>query len=245
MEFIYVRSKSDDRSIWTSVVDDDEYRIDTLQPEDVVLDIGMHTGSFCHRAWLAGSQRIYGYEVDTENYRLAQANVGGRAQIANCAVVRSDDRKSDPVYYTGYVPMEHELNTGVGTIFGHEGAPIKTLCLDDIIALTGMGVRLMKLDTEGSEWPILYTSQRLHLVREIVGEWHLNHPEIEEQFGLPPCNLQALADHLRTWGFLARFYAREEDMPNPVVGYFRATRVSINDPWRIGEGRRLLCESAS
>ena len=45
MKLVYVRDKSDDLSIWSAVVNDDEYRIDPLAPEDIVLDIGMHTGS--------------------------------------------------------------------------------------------------------------------------------------------------------------------------------------------------------
>ena len=33
-------------------------------------------------------------------------------------------------------------------------------------------MRLLKLDCEGAEWPILLTSRRLHLIDEIVGEFH-------------------------------------------------------------------------
>jgi hypothetical protein len=39
-------------------------------------------------------------------------------------------------------------------------------------------VRLLKLDCEGAEWPILLTSQRLGLIDEICGEFH----EIGGQF---------------------------------------------------------------
>ena len=236
MNFVYVRDHSDDRSVWTSVVDDDEYRIDAIAPEDVVLDIGMHTGSFCARAYLAGSRRIYGFEVDADNYNLATVNVGRFAQVHHCAIVRSDDRKDDPLYYTGHVPMEHELNTGVGTVFGTEGVEVPTVPLDEILEQFE-GVRLIKIDAEGSEWPILYTSKRLRQVEEIVGEWHLNHPEIQARFGLPPCTLDYLCADMRWTGFEARCYAREEDMPNPIVGYFRAKRHALDDPWRIGDGR--------
>lgn len=245
MNFVYVRDKSDDRSIWTSVVNDDEYRIDALAPEDIVLDIGMHTGSFCARAYLAGARRIYGFEVDSDNFRLAQMNVGTFASLYNVAVVRSDDGAEDPLYYTGHIPMEHELNTGVGTVFGDEGDPVPTAPLDTVLAQMGE-VRLVKLDTEGSEWPILYTSQRLSQVVEFVGEWHLNHEGLAERFDLPPCTLAELCEHFAQNGFTARCYARDEDMPTPVVGYFRAMRRDVlaeDDPWRIGEARTLVCAS--
>lgn len=239
MNFVYLRRKSDDKSIWSSVVHDDEYRIDALQPEDVVLDIGMHTGSFCARAYLAGARRIYGFEVDAENFSLAQMNVGGFASLYNCAVVRSDERRDDPVYYTGHVPMSHELNTGVGTVFGDQGVPIPTTPLDDVLAQLPV-VRLVKIDTEGSEYPILMTSRRLRNVQEIVGEWHLNHPGIASLMGMPEWTLEHLRDSLNSEGHTTRFYARDEDMPNPVVGYFRSVRreaLAEDDPWRIGEGR--------
>lgn len=241
MNFVYVRDRSDDRSVWTSVLNDDEYRIDNLKPDDIVLDIGMHTGSFCARAYVAGSRIIYGFEVDTENFRLAQANVGTLAQVHNAAVVRSDDRRGDPVYYTGHIPMSHELNTGVGTIFGESGTPAPTVSLDEILAQLP-SIRLMKLDTEGSEYPILYTSTYLFKVQEMVGEWHLNHTDIGARWGIGEVSLEELKARLTQDDFEVRFYAREEDMPNPVVGYFRALNVKSkywnpNDPWHIGDGR--------
>lgn len=240
MEFIYVRANSDDRSIWTAVVDDDEYRIDNLKPEDIVLDIGMHTGAFCHRAWLAGSRNIHGFEADIENFRLAQANVKHKAVPYNMAVWRSDVQEA--VLYSGHVAMEHELNTGVGNVLGSAGRVCSTIELDSILGKLGY-VRLMKIDAEGSEWPILYTSKRLPQVQEIVGEWHLNHMHDLEQLGLPACTLPDLRNFLYWQGFDTRFYAREEDMPNPIVGNFRAIRKERDglDPWRIGEGRVLVC----
>ena len=246
MNFVYVRDKSDDRSIWTSVVNDDEYRIGSLAPEDIVLDIGMHTGSFCARAYLAGSRRIYGFEVDEDNFRLAQANVGAFAQLHNYAVVRSDERKTDIVYYTGHVLMEHELNTGVGTVFGSAGRCVDRIAFDDILMQIGDEVRLVKMDCEGSEWPILMTATRLHRVHEIVGEWHLNHLDKEEALELPfPMTLEQLACTLAEDAFTTRFYARAEDMPNPIVGYFRAVNTKWRgwepeDPWVIGVGRERV-----
>ena len=225
MNLIYVREGSDDASIWTSVINDDEYRLEPLMADDVVLDIGMHTGSFCARAYMAGSRRIYGFEVNADNFRLAQANVGSIAQTFNVAVVRSDERKSDPVYYAGYGVD----NTGAGTVFGREGSAVQTASFDDILGETK--VRLVKLDCEGSEFPILYTSKRLAQVQEFIGEWHMNTvTAIEELHGITP-SLELLAKIFADAGFVARFYKRAQDVlpdaiPNP-VGNFRALRRDI------------------
>lgn len=247
LHFVYVVDKSDQRSIWTSVVNDDEYRIGTLLPEDVVVDIGMHTGSFCARAFIAGSRRIYGFEADEDNCRLALANVGGMAQIHHIAVTRSDARKTDPVFYSGHIPMEHELNTGVGNVFAPSGTPVETLDFDDILGQLGP-TRLVKMDCEGSEWPILYTASRLLNVAEFVGEWHLTmRPGFAQEMGLPPCDLNTLRAHMEKEGFLCRFYARTEDMPSPIVGNFRFVRerkASRDGFARDLDGRQIVCGSA-
>jgi hypothetical protein len=56
-------------------------------------------------------------------------------------------------------------------------------------------VRLLKLDCEGSEWPILFTSRRLQQVREIVGEYH----ERETEWGW--CGAVRLQEFLQAQGF--------------------------------------------
>ena len=47
----------------------------------------------------------------------------------------------------------------------------RPVALDDVLADTGR-VRFLKLDAEGSEFPILLTSGRLDLVGAIAGEYH-------------------------------------------------------------------------
>lgn len=213
-------------SIWNSVLRDDEYRIGALNPVDIVLDIGAHTGSFCVRAWSAGSRRVLGFEVGEENFKLARENVRGLDGVAvyKSAVMDTDGRS---LYYTGHIPMEHELNTGVGTVFGsadQASAPIMTF--DSIVGTHE--IRLVKMDCEGSEWPILARSTKQAQVREYVGEWHLNNAAlIEALFGIKP-SLEYLTAIMEASGFEVRFYQRSEDAkegapPNP-VGNFHFVR---------------------
>ncbi len=119
---------------------------------------------------------------------------------------------------------------------------------DEILGQLG-DVRLVKMDCEGSEFPLLYTSQRLAQVQEFVGEWHMNHPQLAEQFGLKPCNLPTLREHMEQAGFECRFYQRAEDIlpgaiPNP-VGNFRFVRrdcLTPNSFARDLEGRAQITE---
>ena len=68
------------------------------------------------------------------------------------------------------------LNTGDGSVIWGEGEPVAKVAFDDVVdRVTNRGrrrVRLLKLDCEGAEWPIVLTSQRLELIDEIVGEFH-------------------------------------------------------------------------
>jgi hypothetical protein len=72
--------------------------------------------------------------------------------------------------------MEGILNTGNGSVVWGGGEPVAKLAFDDIVdAVTNRGesrVRLLKLDCEGAEWPILLTSRRLDRIDEICGEFH-------------------------------------------------------------------------
>ena len=72
--------------------------------------------------------------------------------------------------------MEGIVNTGGGSVVWGVGEPVAKVAFDDVVDLvTNRGehrVRLVKLDCEGAEWPILLTSRRLHLIDEIVGEFH-------------------------------------------------------------------------
>jgi hypothetical protein len=72
--------------------------------------------------------------------------------------------------------MEGIINTGNGSVIWGIGEPVTKVAFDAIIdEVTNHGekrVRLLKLDCEGAEWPILLTSRRLHLIDEICGEFH-------------------------------------------------------------------------
>jgi hypothetical protein len=70
-----------------------------------------------------------------------------------------------------------KANTGGGNVlWSAEGPQVESIALDDVIdRVTKRGrkrVRMLKIDCEGSEFTILMTSRRLHLIDEIAGEFH-------------------------------------------------------------------------
>ncbi len=170
------RPGTEDRAVFDSVVRGNEYGLpDSFGPDDIILDVGMHIGSFCYAALLRGAQHVYGFEADPGNFSQAVANLrvfGDRIHLYPKAVWRSD-RTGDALFH----PSSSGKHTGGGCIlYPLGGRPLEAVPFDDILReVTDNGkkrVKLVKMDCEGSEFPILLTSRMLHLIDEIRGEYH-------------------------------------------------------------------------
>jgi FkbM family methyltransferase len=188
------RSGTLDQAIFNGVVGHNEYRLpERFAPGDIVIDVGAHIGSFAQAVLARGCDNVYAIEADRTNFEIAAEYLkphieNGHLQLAWGAAWRSD-RNTDELRFDGYHPfpksftgMEGILNTGNGSVVWGLGEPVAKVAFDEIVdRMTNNGqhrVRLLKLDCEGAEWPILLTSQRLGLIDEICGEFH----EIGGQF---------------------------------------------------------------
>jgi len=174
--------------IFDGVVALDEYRLpERFEPDDVVVDVGAHIGSFAYAVVLRGGKHVWSIEPDRTNCVSAAEHLRpyvdrGFVRLMHAAVWRSDPN-DDELRFDGYHAfpqsypgMEGIVNTGNGSVVWGLGEPVAKIAFDDVVDLaTSRGerrVRLLKLDCEGAEWPILLTSRRLHLIDEIVGEFH-------------------------------------------------------------------------
>ncbi len=229
----YFREGTGDWYIFYEVYLDNEYRLPaSLSPEDVVIDIGMHIGSFSFAALSRGAGRVYSFEVDQSNFDMAARNLkvfGDRAKIFRKAVWRSD-RTGDSLYAFGKLPE----NTGGGCILWmQDGEKLETVGLDDVIdEATDHGrkrVKVMKIDCEGSEFPILLTSRKLHLIDTICGEYHeiyddsIRHgpiPETARVAGVEKFDRHAIVRCLEQAGFQVTV----EPTEGSNLGLFFATR---------------------
>lgn len=182
------RSGTLDQAIYNAVVIHNEYRLPScFAPADVVVDIGGHIGSFAEAVLSRGCRNVTCIEPDRANFDIAAGYLkphieNGSLELVAGAAWRSDIN-GDELRLDGYHPfpksftgMQGILNTGNGSVIWGRGEPVEKIAFDDIVdRATGHGerrVRLLKLDCEGAEWPILLTSQRLHLIDEICGEFH-------------------------------------------------------------------------
>jgi|GEM_PF-758276 FkbM family methyltransferase len=211
----------------------------TFAPEDVILDIGAHVGIFSYLCYQRGARNIHAYEAEVKNFERLAQSVGDLAGIYphHLAVFRSDLTGVNTLRHPGYCGA----NTGGGTVlFCGQSADLKTQTITveqptiqrtDVIALDEIlrkfaRVRLMKLDCEGSEFPILLTSRLLERVEQIVGEYHEMEPALYARLDpaaqLPNFSVyrvEHLVAHLEQCGFQVRVRAASSHL-----GSLRATR---------------------
>lgn len=173
------RPGTSDEETFIQVVVRNEYRLPpAFQPDDLIVDVGAHIGCFSYAAMLRGARRVYAFEPDPANFAQASRNLrrfGDRVHLERSAVWRSD--VVIPQLALGRVDTNL---AGVSALWGGAASTGQSLApavrLDDVLqALTGGGrtrVRLLKIDCEAAEFPILLTAHRLDLVDEICGEYH-------------------------------------------------------------------------
>jgi FkbM family methyltransferase len=226
---LHFREGTGDWFIFYDVYFHNSYELpEQFEPDDVVIDIGTHIGSLAYLALVRGAGRVYGFEPDRSNFEVARRNLqvfGDRACLSNQAVWRSD-RSSDAVF----APAPPPGNSGGGCLLWSEkGAPAEVVALDAVLDQVTEGgnrrVRLLKIDCEGAEFPILLTSRKLHLVDQIAGEYHelVGNPVPERALvpGVARYDCAAITTYLEKAGFHVRVVP---DLRSPGLGLFFATR---------------------
>jgi FkbM family methyltransferase len=217
-----------DHLVWADVNEKNEYELpDAFAPTDVVVDIGAHVGSFSFACLRRGAGAVVAFEPDADNFGMASLNLsrfGARARVVPAAVWRSDV----PAGKLALRASVDAANTGGGGVVG-TGGTIDAVPFDDALAdiLARARVsraRLLKLDCEGSEYPILLTSRLLHLVDEIRGEYHESNQPVPDWARVGDAtryDRHTLRATLEARGF--RVVTRQHTS-NPNIGLFFATR---------------------
>ena len=195
-----------------------EYNIKNFEENDVVIDLGCHIGSFSLLAHKKGSRRIFSFEALKYNYELATENLKStNVNLQNLAVWRSDIDVETIEFDTNI----KDWNTGMGTVVQNKNSQIisvKTIKFDTFLS-DFQEVRFLKVDIEGSEYPVLYTSKQLHKIHEIAGEFH----ELEQnQINGYNFDRQGLKRFLEDNGFEVEI---EEAYWSNTCGFFNAKKI--------------------
>src|SRR6185295_14893401 len=96
-----------DQTIFNDVVLFNEYQLPPrFGPDDVVIDVGTHIGSFAHAVLSRGCGKVYCVEADRTNFQIAAEHLrpdieNGRVELVRGAVLRSD-RNADALRFDGY-----------------------------------------------------------------------------------------------------------------------------------------------
>jgi len=230
---LHMRPGTLDRYIYEQVVECNEYGLpDRFDPADVVVDVGVHIGAFALAALQRGCSHVHGIEADRENLRIATDNLRryidqGEVTLTYGAAWRSDSN-DDHLSFQGYPSYGDTLNTGGGRVLpSRNGEPVPKINFDEfLLGATQVGeqrVRFVKLDCEGSEWPIIFTSKRFDLVDEIAGEFHEHAADSDEVYSGLTCedlgrtlSEQGFDVTLHAYPFRVHFFRR--------IGLFTAKR---------------------
>lgn len=233
-DFFFIRPETNDFNIFDSVVQHNEYQLpERLKHDDVIIDIGAHIGSFTYAALTRGAARVYAYEAHPINYVVAARNLerfGDRAVCRELAVWRSDS--AGETLFNDPLANYSKPNTGgFSVVYNDFGLAVKSVGLDEILLEASEGltrpVRLLKIDCEGAEYPILFTSKYLAVVKEMCGEYHEIPSEIvpprARVEGYEEFNRHTLKKFLEAQGFSVDL------MPHGTAdGIFHARRKSVS-----------------
>jgi FkbM family methyltransferase len=240
MRFCF-REGTNDSLIFEGIFKYNEYKLsERFSENDIIIDIGAHIGFSIYAFIQRGARHIYAYEADFENYEMAidhlKDYIDQRAVLLTWGAVWRSDVPEKVLYYSGNFVENELLNTGGGNVIWHtQGNTVPAIPFDAVVLhatkKAQRRIRLLKLDCEGSEWPILFTSSTLHLIDEICGEFH----EIGGKYdaSIPPFSIEGF-DHF-TIDYLVKFlgekgfnvtYARRIDSngTSSRFGMFFATR---------------------
>lgn len=226
---INVRPKTMDRMILDMVIKQNEYKLNKENCRDkVFIDIGAHIGSFSFLTLALGAKSVHAFEAFPENYALTKINLkqfGDRASVYDKAVWRSD--KDTEVFRKENIQASYmgSLNTGGEGVLEEKGVRVETIGLDTIIDWVvnrqQQKVDAIKIDVEGSEYPILMTSKKLNFVDRIFGEYHILNKTIQtaevENYRNEPLELIRF---LEENGFEVQVYSGAL----PPIGFFFANK---------------------
>jgi FkbM family methyltransferase len=213
-----------DRRIFRNVVIENEYRLPArFDPNDVILDVGGHIGTFVYAVLTRGAGLVHCCEPDAGNYHVLTHNLapyGERVRLHRCAVWRSDVAIDSLCLHN---PHESGNTGGVQVAGGLTSVSVEVVAFDQLVrAAAGPHgrIRLLKLDCEGAEWPILFSSRMLHLIDSICGEYHLRSYSAPFQVaGFPTISPDVLGSFLQGQGFQVTIEPNRRS-PDPIGNFF-------------------------
>jgi FkbM family methyltransferase len=186
-----------------------------IDEQSIVIDIGAHIGAFTiPAAKLVSKGRVYAFEPGDVNFALLEKNV----LINNLTNVSFEKYAISDSESTAELLLDPS-NTGMNSIVFEDDKAVKqtvqTKTLESVIEANKLGVvDLLKIDTEGSEYKILYSLPVEHFpkIKQISVEYH--------QVDKNDQNGNALSHFLKDKGYVVK----KKSFPGAVIGMLYASR---------------------
>jgi len=233
-----------DSEIFRCVVEHNEYNIPSNLKNFKVIDIGGHIGSF---SWLAarnGAKEVFYCEPLRENFDIgmkwinknfvSQKNFSTVFATFPMAIWKDCEKpliigKSSDVVNTGGASCLGTQEEGENRLI------VPTFPFDEIIRLRLLKRAqsekvLLKLDCEGAEFPILFSSTELDSIDYICGEFHEPSfvPDEAKVEGFENYDALTLQKFLKESGFAYTYFERSKDSNGNLVplGHFWAAKTN-------------------
>lgn len=198
------RKDTNDIDVYNEIITSNLYQIDDLT-DKIVIDAGAHVGFFTRLCLDKGARFVYALEANRNNYIHGCKVLFNRDNhvYRNIALWRSD--RCESKLYCSDV-CDTGKTDGNNIIYqNNSGEEVATIGLDMVIKTLADKyghVDLLKIDCEGSEFPILYTSQLLPSIPKIIGEYHSITGTTKKEFETGhPNNIAGLKGYLEDLGY--------------------------------------------
>jgi FkbM family methyltransferase len=149
-----------------------------ISPEDTVVDIGAHIGTFSiYASGRAKNGRVYALEPVPENFEMLKRNVetnnANNVLLFNAAVAQK--KGTAEIFLSSANTGGHSLLSTFGGLPAKVSIKVNTVSLRDLMAENSLSrIDFLKMDCEGAEYDILYScsEQDLKAIRRISMEYH-------------------------------------------------------------------------
>jgi FkbM family methyltransferase len=183
MRCMLIRAGTHDVLVYDQVVEKNEYDLpDRFEPIDQIIDLGAHVGAFAFACLNRGAKRLHCYEPDEGSFALMTCNMQAWADDEGIVLnlyqeaAWFEDAEAGLSKVDRYTASPRVMHQSEDDVFTIKATGIQTI-LDRVPG----PIRMVKMDIEGSEVPVLNADADWSRVQEIIGEIHygidwIDHP---------------------------------------------------------------------
>ena len=166
-----------DSVVLSDLYTNNPYAIENLKDGDIVVDIGAHVGIFSSLAAISAKDvSVFSYEPTPNNFRLLKHNIR-QNKLRNVKIFMRAVHKKRSIlnfFINSAGSSGHSLFKEVPAMPSGKKIRVKTVTLPDVFkAINADKIDFLKMDCEGSEYPILMDNRDLvKKIGFIALEWH-------------------------------------------------------------------------